>query len=239
MFELLCALLKGNGGTDRHTSNFSTVSLTPEEVKSLISVGILRLLDNSISDSIDLVSVNEYLHDFDRLSFEPGSINIIHSATTQLKAQGRALANSQKSSWEIVDIWEGLAINETLSVLEFYCQKHGVCYCPGELTLAAIQRSLNRFGLAQTSRYVCNSVRRAKTVASETGASPRKAFNFIYGNLNFWLDDERARTYNAPPFLRMDGVLSEPILVTIFAHVFLEANGINYFRDPISISSMK
>jgi len=135
-------------------------------------------------------------------------------------------------------MWESLAQKEATSVLEHYCGVHDVHCTPGEQIIAAVKRSLNRYGLAQTARYICNAVRRAANYASENGHNRYRAFTFIYGNLNFWIDDPRARTYNAPPFNRTEYLLSEPKSVTTFSRFFLERNGISYFSHPISMRSL-
>ena len=119
----------------------------------------------------------------------------------------------------------------------YYCQIPDIAYKPGDKTNQAIRRSLSKFGLAQTARFIYNSVWYSRKQANEAGYNNHRAFNQIYGNLNFWVDDSRARTYTAYPFVRKDGVLNEPKEVAIFNRTFLEPHGIDYFVDPISIST--
>jgi len=222
----------------------SADSLAVFERLNFESKGVLMLLNvaevsvESVLPAIRMVSRTEYSTDWESIVFTVNNEDELAHTLSDLKLSALNLSSSQNGALDVLEMWESLAKEEALSVLEHYCGAHDVHCNPGEQTIAAVKRSLNRYGLAQTARYICNAVRRAASYAAENGHNRYRAFSFIYGNLNFWIDDPRARTYNAPPFNRTEYLLSEPKSVSAFSRFFLERNAISYFSDPISMRSL-
>jgi len=213
-------------------------SLNFESKAMLMLLNVAEVSVESVLPAIRMVFKTEYSVDWESIVFKVRNADDLVHTLSDLKLSALNLANSQAGALDVLEMWESLAKEEALSVLEHYCGVHDVHCTPGEQTIAAVKRSLSRYGLAQTARYICNAVRRAATYAAENGHNRYRAFSFIYGNLNFWIDDPRARNYNAPPFNRTEYLLCEPKSVTAFSRFFLERNGISYFSDPISMCSL-
>ena len=172
----------------------------------------------------------------DRVRFEPKSPTAVSDCVRDLKDRARGMYLKAATKTELVELWQSLALDESLNLLKHYCGVHGLYYRPGEKTTNAIKKSLRTYGLALTARYIYSSVWFSKKQANEAGYSDLRAFNQVYGNLSFWVDDPRARTYTAHPFTRKDGVFSEPPIVSVFSEFFLEPHGINYLSSAVAIN---
>ncbi len=205
---------------------------------TLILLNVAEVSWESVLPAIRMISKTKYTIEWEKIIFKIRDSNELVDVISNLKLRALDSINSQTGSLDTLEVWESLAQEEALNVLEHYCRAHDIHCSPSDQTIAAIKRSLNRYGLAQTARYVCKAVRRAASYASENNYNRYRAFTLIYGNLNFWIDDPRARNYNAPPFNRTENLLSEPISVSVFSRFFLERNEISYFSDPISMRSL-
>jgi hypothetical protein len=212
--------------------------LTFEQKATLMLLRVAALSADSVLRAIKMVSVSEYYVDWDKIEFTIQSAGSSIQLLARLKLVALNQVRNDLGAIKLLEAWESLAQKEAIGVLEHYCGVHDIYCTPGEHTIAALKRSLNRYGLAQTARYIYYAVRNARNYSSENGFDRHRAFTFIYGNLNFWIEDSRARTYNAPPFSRRENVLAEPEDVSIFSRFFLEQNGISYFTDPISMTSI-
>ena len=160
-----------------------------------------------------------------------------HELLAKLKKLAIRVASTVDGQIEMVELWSELALQEALYVLKHYCATYSLPYRPGETTVSTIKRCLTKYGLAQTARYIYNSTKNARTYALEKGISSAQAFNSINGSINFWMDDEKCRNWNAPPFSRGKEVLEEPRHIIVFTHSFLETYGIDYFTQPINLKS--
>jgi hypothetical protein len=205
-----------------------------EEKATLMLLGLATPCAESMLSAIKMVSINEYGVGWNQIEFTVESNEDLIQFFTRLKLTALNQVRSELGAINVLEVWESLALKEAIGVLEYYCDIHNICCTPGENTTAAIKRSLSRYGLAQTSRYIYNAVRNARTYSSENGFNRYRAFTFIYRNLNFWIEDPRARSYNAPPFNRSENVLCESEDVAIFSRFFLEPNNIFYFTESIS-----
>lgn len=209
-----------------------------EQKVNLMLLGFATPISDSVLPAVKMVSMNEYTVDFDNIEFIIQNTDELTESLTKLKLLALNQVSDDLRVINVLEAWETFTLKEAIGVLEHYCDIHDIHCTPGENTVTAIKRSLNRYGLAQTARYIYSAVWNARRYSSENNFNKFKAFNFIYGNLNFWIEDPRARTYNAPPFSRREDTLSEPEDVAIFSRFFLEQNGINYFTDPVSIASL-
>lgn len=221
-------------------SNFSAAfeELDFEQKVTLMLIGGAVPIKASVFPATRMLTRTEYSVAWDSISFEFQGGDQINQILTQLKLKALNQSNTQSGALNVLEIWESLAQEEALSVLEYYCHAHDINYSPGAQTIEAIKRSLNRYGLALTARYIYHSVWRARKYASENNFNRFRAFSFIYGNLNFWIEDPRARTYKADPFRRTEKLLAESDTVAVFSSFFLERNGISYFTDSISMVSI-
>ena len=199
---------------------------------------LIRVSQRSLRNAVSMINSSEYVVNPERLEYQINFSGSARSIIRDIQRESLFKIKDPRHSWELLDIWEGLAIEESLAVLKHYCSKQELQCESSEKLISSIQRSLNRYGLAQTCRYICNSVRRSAVFIREQGIHQLEERNSIYRNLNFWVDDDRARTYQAPPFIRMEGVLSEPMPVMIFSHTFLEPYSIDYFTHPICLDSL-
>ncbi len=207
-----------------------------EEKADLMYMGFVTLVADSVLPAINMVSVNEYSVNYERIKFEVQNVDELTKSLTKLKLVALNQIRDELRVINVLEVWETFTLKEAISVLEHYCDVHDIHCTPGENTVSAIKRSLNRYGLAQTAKYIYQAVWRARKYATENNLNKFRAFNLIYGSLNFWIEDPRARTYNAPPFSRSENILSEPEEVSVFSRYFLEQNDINYFTDPVSIA---
>jgi len=183
---------------------------------------------------VKMTSINTYVSMPDRIHFKPKHKTAVSSCIRELKNRARDMYTDEVSKIDLIEVWQNLALDESFNILEHYCEVHGLYYRPGEKTTNAIKKSLRKYGLALTARYIYNAVWYSKKQANESGYGNLRAFNQIYGNLVFWIDDPRARTYTAYPFTRKDGVFSEPPSVSVFSEFFLEPNGIDYLNTAIA-----
>jgi len=224
-------------------SNFITSNLTSQ--RSLDKNNFSRdmalfLLDALEIDrayspaGIKMTSINTYVSMPDRIHFKPKNKTVLSNCIRELKNKALGMYTDEESKAELIEVWQNLALDESFNILEYYCEVHGLYYRPGEKTTNAIKKSLRKYGLALTARYIYNSVWYSKKQANESGYGNLRAFNQVYGNLIFWIDDPRARTYTAHPFTRKDGVFSEPPSVSVFSEFFLEPNGIDYLNTAIT-----
>ena len=209
-----------------------------EQKINLMFLGYATPIADSVLPAVKMVSMNEYSVDFDSIEFIVQSADELTESLTKLKFLALNQVRDDLRVINVLEAWETFTLKEAVGVLEHYCEVHNIHCTPGENTISAIKLSLKRYGLAQTSRYIYHSVWNARRYSSENGFNKFRAFTFIYGNLNFWIDDPRARTYKAPPFSRRENTLSEPDEVAIFSRFFLEQNEINYFTDPVSMASL-
>jgi len=190
----------------------------------------------SIDNAISMNSIYEYMIDEERITYIINSNISADETIKELKHHAAKCVLNEDMSIELAALWADLALDEALTVLKHYCDVFRLSYRPGEQTISSIRKSLSKYGLAQTARYIYNSVKYAHTTCLEKNYDSRRSFNLIYGNLNFWIDDERARTWNAPAFNRGAEVLCEPQSSIAFSHSFLDIHGIDYFKDPIRIN---
>lgn len=209
-------------------------NLSVDQHLSFFLLGATTLEKDSVIDSIIMETVNSYRVDIKLLRFTLISHDSIQRVLLKLKALTKTCLLDEIKQSSVIELWHQFALREAQDVLMHYCKVHEIAYRPGDKTNQAIRRSLSKFGLAQTARYIYNSVWYSRKQANESGYNNYRAFNQIYGNLNFWIDDPRARTYTAYPFVRKDGVLNESQEVAIFNRSFLEPHGVDYFIDPIS-----
>lgn len=223
----------------RLNSKTAFAMLEFEEKTTLMMLGLASPSVDSIRSAVTMVSRKEYFIDWDSIDYEVIKNVDLTGSLSKLKIKARNLIRTDIGAISVLDLWESLAESEAIGVLQHYCDVHDICCTPGEQTRTAIKRSLTRYGLALTARYIYNAVWNARKYSSEKGFDRHRAFTFIYGNLNFWIEDPRAREYSAPPFSRTEQVLSEPSNVSIFAQYFMEPNSVNYFTDPVSLASYR
>lgn len=209
-----------------------------EQKATLMLLSVAPLSVDSVLPAIKMVSRNKYYVEWDNIEFIIQKVDNLIQPLTKLKLAAKNQVRNDLGVINVLEKWESLAQKEAIGVLEHYCNVHDIYCTPGEHTIAAITRSLSRYGLAQTARYIYSAVWNARKYSSDNGLNRYRAFTFIYRNLNFWIEDPRARTYTAPPFSRSENVLSEPKDVSIFSRFFLERNSISYFTDPISMDSI-
>lgn len=219
-----------------HLSAFKFLNF--EQKVNLMLLGFATPIANSVLPAIKMVSMNEYTVDFDSIEFIMQGADDLTESVTKLKCLALNQVRDELRVISVLEAWEIFTLKEAVGVLEYYCNVHDIHCTPGENTISAIKLSLKRYGLAQTARYIYHSVWNARKYSSKNNFNRFRAFTFIYGSLNFWIEDPRARTYNAPPFSRRENTLSEPEDVAIFSRFFLEQNDINYFTDPVSIASL-
>ncbi|WP_299977105.1 hypothetical protein [uncultured Pseudoteredinibacter sp.] len=206
----------------------------------LVDSGVYKVVASSYSQAIVFTSINEYRvrENIFEYQYDPSVLGGKDEAASRLKARAFRMVQLEESRFEVLGLWMDLALYEALRVMEYYCNEYSIPYGAGEKTISSVRKSLRVYGLAQTARYICNAVRFANRCRIEKHLNGRQAFNRIYSSLNFWIDDDRARGYNAPPFVRRDGVLSEPKSVIVFSSSFLELNDIDYFKTPITMREL-
>ena len=237
--RLLGALESLSTLMDKPTRQASSINgLNLEQKESLITLGVTSPIPESILSAVKMVSKNEYYVKWSLIKFKFKSFDILIETITKLKFAALSQIRNDLGVMEILELWENLAHQEAVGVLEYYCDVHDIYYQHEDKIHSAIRRSLKRYGLAQTARYIYNAVWNARKYSSEQSYNKYRAFTFIYGNLNFWVEDERAQAYNAQPFVRTDKLLSEPASASVFSRFFLEPHGINYFSDTVSIDSL-
>ena len=132
-------------------------------------LGCMKVSQDSILPAIEMVSRSEYVVDWDSIEFSSVEGVEINQTLLELKVSAINFGNSDAGALDLIEVWESLAMDEALSVLEHYCRVHDIYCNPGDQTTEAIRRSLNRYGLAQTARYIYNAVWRARKYASENG----------------------------------------------------------------------
>lgn len=213
-------------------------SLDFESKLPLMLIGLAELKSESAIKAIKMASINKYYVEWSALEFSVKTNEEVAQIFARLKLIALSQVRKDLGALNVIEIWESLAFNEALNVLEYYCEVYDIHYTEDDIIISEIKRSLTKYGLAQTARYIYNAVKRARNYATESGQSRYRAFTFIYRNLNFWVEDPRARTYHAPPFNRSEHVLAEPKDVEIFSRFFLEKNGICYFSDPLIMASV-
>jgi hypothetical protein len=204
----------------------------------LVHGGIYKVVEASYDQVLCFVSLNQYRlrHELLEYEYEPGTLGGENEVSSLLKTRAFQMFLHEEFRLEVVELWMELALSEALMILAHYCNQHEIPYRPGEKTISAVRKSLRKYGLAQTARYILNAVRFASRCAVEQRLSGREAFNRIYGSLNFWIDDDRARDYTASPFTRKVGVFEETKSVIVFSSSFLELHDIDYFKDPIKLT---
>jgi len=222
------------------------IGFVPKEIGPISKEDLLKsaLLtqdtsEDSLGNCIQMVSNAQFMFSPEKI---PYVLNLVFDGNAQellaeLKNRALRIAGSADGQIELIEIWSELALKEALNVLKHYCSVFSLPYRPGETTVSTIKRCLNRFGLAQTARYIYNSTKNAHTYALENDISGTRAFNSINGSINFWMDDERCRSWHAPPFSRGSDVLVEPNYTIVFTHSFLQNHGIDYFTLPINLKS--
>jgi hypothetical protein len=235
LFKELSSLVADAARTDPSTA-FGALDFKKKATLMLMGVGTPTA--GSLLSAIQMVSINEYSVAWHKIRYRVQSTETLVQSVDKLKLAALNLVRSDLGAINVLGAWEVFALEEAVSVLEHYCDVHDINCFGGEHMITSIKRSLNLYGLAQTARYINNAVWNSRKYSSEQGVDRNTAYKFIYGNLNFWIDDSRARTYNAPPFRRAENVLCEPEDVSTFATLFLEQNGISYFTDPISMDSI-
>lgn len=221
---------------DHKTCSVQEEELSCDDKIALSALSLADPIKETFPQAVNMTSKYEYYVNWGAVGFRLNSINTCLQLKSELKQRAIEMMEESSGRVDILNTWEELTLEEALGVMEHYCLVYDMTFSPGKDTTAAVKRLLKRFGLAQTCRYILNSVRRAHNKAAEKGYAKYRAFNLIYGNLCFWLDDERARTYNAPPFGRDEKVLAEPESASFFMDFFLEDYEIRYFTDPVSIN---
>jgi len=222
-------------------TGFVPKEIGPISKESLIKSALLTedTSEDGISSCIQMVSNTEFTFSPEKVSYV---LNLAFEGNTQellaeLKNKALRIASSTDGQIELIEIWSELALEEALTVLKHYCSVFSLPYRPGETIISTVKRCLNRYGLAQTARYIYNSTKNAHTYALENEISGVRAFNSINGGINFWMDDERCRSWHAPPFSRGNEVLLEPSYTIVFTHSFLQNHGVDYFTLPINLKS--
>mgnify|MGYP000459916675 CR=1 FL=1 len=214
---------------------------TKEERATLIERNLLIPVATSIKSTIDMLSPFEYAHNENNILYQYNGLsddspNVVVQSLKKL-AISKFLEPS--SQFETIELWGELALLEALGCLQHYCEVYKLAYNPGQKTMSSIKRSLTRYGLAQTARYIYNAVKLSHSYGLEQGYDRKRTFNLIYGKLNFLIDDERVRTWNLKPFNRSESVLSEPLETIIFSHSFLEPHGIDFLTSPIIVKQLE
>ena len=97
---------------------------------------------------------------------------------------------------------------------------------------------MSKYGLAKTATYIRIASNRASVFGKRNGCSGKQTFNCIYGNICFWVDNEKAREYTTYPINRGDNGLSESEKGMIFYHSFLSIHSVDFFSDPINTKSI-
>lgn len=195
--------------------------------------------EEAISSCIQMVSNFEFIFSPEKIpytlnvNFEGDKLELLAA----LKKRALKTATTMDGQIELVEIWSELALQEALNVLKHYCTVFSLPYRPGETIVSTVKRCLNKYGLAQSARYIYNSTKNAHTYALEKGISGPQAFNSINGSINFWMDNEKCRNWHAPPFSRGREVLEEPQHTIVFTHSFLENYGVDFFTLPINLKS--
>ena len=208
---------------------------TKEDRTTLIERKLLIPVATSIKSTIDMLSPFEYTKNDSNILYQYNGLSddspiVVVQSLKKLAINKFFEPNSQ---FEAIELWGELALLEALGCLQHYCEVYKLAYTPGQKTMSSIKRSLTRYGLAQTARYIYNAVKLSHSYGLEQGYDRKRTFNLIYGNLNFLIDDERVRTWNLKPFNRSERVLSEPLETIVFSHSFLEPHGIDFLTSPI------
>lgn len=206
--------------------------------KEILDTNIFSLDVKSVERAVTMKSLYEY--SLDEGSYDYVVSNGISTANTlkDLNFYAKQCVIYPEMLEDLVNLWLAIALDEALDVLRYYCAVYGLEFRPGEKTISSIQRSLKKYGLAQSATYIKFSVTKAHNFGKENNFNGRHSFNLIYNNLNFWLDDERARTYNALPSTRTIEVLAEPRSAIVFSNSFFGNNDIDYFSDCIGKNSI-
>jgi len=212
-----------------------------EERAILIERKLFIPVATSIINTVDMLSPFEYTRNDSQLLYQyNGLSNDSPSVVAQsLKKLAINKFLEPDSQFDVIELWSELALLEALRCLQHYCEVYKLAYNPGQKTMSCIKRSLTRYGLAQTARYIYTAVKQSHTYGLEQGYDRKRTFNLIYGKLNFLIDDERVRTWNLKPFNRSNSVLSEPQETIIFSHSFLEPHGIDFLTCPIIAGQVK
>lgn len=222
-------------------AGFEPKNIGPISKEQLLRTSLLALdlREESLSKSVSMVSNMEFMFLPEKIQYLLNTNESFQKADllAVLKRKALKAASTMEGQIELVELWSELALEEALGVLKHYCVVYKIQYRPGETILSTIKRCLNKYGLAQTARYIFNSAKNAHSYAAEKGISGAHVFNCINGSLNFWMDDEKCRTWNAPPFSRSKGILEEPKYTIVFSHSFLEAYGVDFFTHPTNLKS--
>lgn len=237
LFQILLFLSEANSQEEKR---IQINGFTDREQKSLIEAGLIYVDQSSVVGTVKMRSTFEYEIDESSLYYIINSSAIpTDNPVIEVKKVLQKKLLDEENYIDILELWFELTMDEALNVLNHYCDVYRMVCRPGEKTLSIIKKSLRKYGLAQTSRYIYNAVKRSQNYGLEQGLDRNRTFNLIYKNLCFWVDDDRAREWAAPPFNRDGGALSEPTKAIVFSHSFLDLYGIDYFKDPVSLISMR
>ncbi len=221
------------------THNTFKLPFESDEKTEIIKSGLFILDEDSIKQAVSMKSVIEYELNEEFIPFAINANLTAEECLNKLKVKAAMALDNSEKYLEILDLWSEIALAEALGVLKQCCEEYKLPYKPGEQTVSVIKKSLSKYGLAQTARYIFNSVRYANDTGTRKSLSKNHTFNLICGNMNFWVDADRARDFKAPPFFRGSTYLCEPESAIAFSHSFLELHGIDYFKDPIRIAAKK
>lgn len=236
IFNVLCAI------TYYQNKDFISIyEMNDASKKSLLSSGFFYVDEISLEGALHMRSVCEYIVDRRKLKFlfKCSECQDLDEAVVLLKKTIYKNISDVDFKVDILDLWRELALAEAQDVLAHYSGLYGFKYDPTEQILSAITRSLSRYGLALTARYIYNSVKYNDHKGKERGLNRKHSFNLIGSSMSYWVDNPESKKYESKPFHRGHDVLIEPKSVIVFSHSFLETQGINYFSDPISMQTIQ
>jgi hypothetical protein len=233
----------------RHVSEFTDKTNTSDPLSvfdkldfnlklMLVRLSLASPIQESVVSAVKMISTCKYSVACSDIGFKLNSDDDLVQFLADLKVSAIDRARNKVGAIGVLELWEFFAEDEAFGVLEHYCGVHNIYCVSDEKIRAVIIRSLSRYGLALTARYIYSAVWNARKYASEKGYDRYRAFSLIYRNMNFWIEDPRAREYNAPPLIRSEQVLIEPKKVTIFSRLFMEQIGVSYFSDPVAFDSL-
>lgn len=237
--ELLAGLLALTYGKfEEKRVHLSAVE--PDDKKVLLASGLFIHDSASFDKCVTMKSTVEYSIDNNAVTYVVNSTNtcLPSDAISKLKLQAMKKTLDPDERLDVLTLWGELALDEAMQLLKHYCGVYNLQYQPGEKTISSIKRSLRKYGLAQTARYIYNAVKRSQNYALEKGYDRRRAFNLVRGNLDFWIDDIRTKDWSTPPFNRGSDILCETKKTIVFSHSFLEAHDVDYFTAPINLKEL-
>ena len=150
--------------------------------KGMTGIGLIEVDKSSVIDAVLMENAVEYSVNLDNLAYQVNQeLFETDSPVLELKKVFQKKMFSASNHPDVLELWSEVAMDEALGVLEHYCGRFGMICTPGEKTLSIIQKSLGKYGLAQTARYVYNATKYAHTKGAEEGLDRTRTFNKIYG----------------------------------------------------------